>query len=51
MIENLSTPPPENDAVLVSRILAGERTLFERLVRSYNQRALTIVINTCSEGA
>jgi RNA polymerase sigma-70 factor (ECF subfamily) len=30
--------PHEDDATLVSRILAGEHTLFERLVRRYNQR-------------
>ncbi len=34
----MNTPPPDDDAVLVSRILAGEHTLFERLVRRYNQR-------------
>ncbi len=34
----MTAPPPEDDAVLVSRILAGERSLFERLVRKYNQR-------------
>ena len=30
--------PAEDDAVIVARILAGEHTLFERLVRRYNQR-------------
>ena len=30
--------PPDDDATLVSRILGGEHTLFERLVRRYNQR-------------
>lgn len=32
------TQPHEDDATLVSRVLAGEHTLFERLVRRYNQR-------------
>lgn len=34
----MSAPLPDDDAVLVSRILAGEHTLFERLLRRYNQR-------------
>jgi RNA polymerase sigma-70 factor (ECF subfamily) len=35
----MSAPlPPDDDATLVSRILGGEPTLFERLVRKYNQR-------------
>lgn len=34
----MPSPIAEDDAVLVSRILAGERGLFERLVRRYNQR-------------
>lgn len=38
MIGIMSTAPAEDDAALVSRILAGEHTLFERLVRRYNQR-------------
>src|SRR5438445_12516273 len=33
-----ATAPREDDAGLVTRILAGEHTLFERLVRRYNQR-------------
>ncbi len=34
----MDTQPHEDDATLVSRILAGEHSLFERLVRRYNQR-------------
>lgn len=34
----MSAPLPADDALLVSRIRAGEHTLFERLVRRYNQR-------------
>lgn len=31
-------PPSDDDATLVARILRGEHTLLERLVRRYNQR-------------
>jgi RNA polymerase sigma-70 factor (ECF subfamily) len=34
----MDTQPHEDDATIVSRILAGEHSLFERLVRRYNQR-------------
>ena len=34
----MSALPAEDDAGLVARIIAGEHTLFERLVRRYNQR-------------
>ena len=34
----MSAPPLEDDVTLVSRVVRGEPTLFERLVRRYNQR-------------
>lgn len=33
---------PDQDAVLIARILAGEKRLFEQLIRKYNQRLFRI---------